>query len=755
MKAPDRPLKHRMLGLAVLATSVLTMSLGSAVAQAAETCPNAALRTGPSAGLPDCRAYELVSPANKNGYDVGQFGSEAGAVAARSGDGLAFQSLAAFPGSLSFALLNESLSRRGTGGWDTQQISPPEPPSQGALGAVFRYFTPDLGYAFVMTTPGPALAEGATPGVNSLYLRDNTNGSYEAVAGGTLSGAVEPAAVTYAFAGASSDLTHVLISANDALTPDAPPSDGSFQNLYEWVNGQLHLASTLPNGTPAPVGALPGGPNHSPSLTAISDDGSRIVFGTVNGTPGEGSQIYVRENGQRSVVASASQRSTPDPNVAPPSFWGASSDGSKVFFTSLVALTDNATSGVESLYRYDVDTGTLTDLTAEASPPTPSETGVTGVLGISDDGSRGYFHSTSQYIPGKGVPGLWNLYTWHDDTISFVLTDDVGDNTVYEREHKRARVSPDGEHLIFTSLRSLTGYDNTDAQTGEPDSEVFRYDAPSDQLTCVSCNPSGARPVGPSTLPQPPATPVYNLQRNVSDDGRRVFFDSRDALVPQDGNGKQDVYEYEDGQVRLISSGSGSEDALFATASASGDDVFFSTREQLVAADGDENRDYYDARVDGGFPAGQAGVAKPCSGEVCQGTPQTPTRPSLPGTALITGFGNALTTAAPFLSVTKPRAVTGTTATVRVTVSGAGEIAIAGVSTVKAKRRSRQAGTYTVKLALSARARSTLRRKGTLSVEIKVTFRPTSGRTVSRRLALTFNQSRVAERHARATGKGR
>ena len=59
-----------------------------------------------------------------------------------------------------------------------------------------------------------------------------------------------------------------------------------------------------------------------------------------------------------------------------------------------------------------------------------------------------------------------------------------------------SRVSPDGRFLAFMSDRSLTGYDNLDANSGQPDEEVYLYDAASGRLVCASCNPTGARPVG-------------------------------------------------------------------------------------------------------------------------------------------------------------------------------------------------------------------------------------------------------------------
>ena len=163
-----------------------------------------------------------------------------------------------------------------------------------------------------------------------------------------------------------------------------------------------------------------------------------------------------------------------------------------------------------------------------------------------------------------------------------------------------ARVTPDGGYLVFMSREPLTGYDNIDVNTGGADTEVFVYDESTGHLTCVSCNPSGERPVGSSEVTKPP-NPSY-IPRYISDDGQRVFFDSSDALLPAATNGKQNVYEYESGAVYLISSGTSEDISTFADASPDGDDLFFTTRAQLVPEDGNSNSHLYDARVGGGFP---------------------------------------------------------------------------------------------------------------------------------------------------------
>ncbi len=221
----------------------------------------------------------------------------------------------------------------------------------------------------------------------------------------------------------------------------------------------------------------------------------------------------------------------------------------------------------------------------------------------------------------------------------------------------------DGHLLAFDSLNSLTGYDTLAANGvrcdpgGEPQphcSEVYLYDSTVGRLTCVSCNPSGGAPAGSSLLGAPNGGTegdgmLNYLQRYLSDSGR-VFFNSRDALVPQDVNGQWDVYEYEpsgvgscqqaQGCVSLISSGTSSDVSIFRDASVSGGDVFFTTSERLVAQDGDQSRDLYDARVGGGIAAQNEVPPAGCAGEACKAPAVGQAGEQAPGSSGFAGPGN-------------------------------------------------------------------------------------------------------------------
>jgi hypothetical protein len=154
----------------------------------------------------------------------------------------------------------------------------------------------------------------------------------------------------------------------------------------------------------------------------------------------------------------------------------------------------------------------------------------------------------------------------------------------------------------------------------------------------------------------------------MSDGGGRVFFDSAVPLVPQDTNGKQDVYEWEregtgsctagsaanGGCVYLLSGGTSRQDSWFIGASASGDDAFVVTRAQLVSQDRNEAFDLYDARVGGVEPVGESA----CTGADCQGTPAAAPTFATPPSVTYNGVGNFPASAPASKAKTKARPLT-------------------------------------------------------------------------------------------------
>jgi hypothetical protein len=198
--------------------------------------------------------------------------------------------------------------------------------------------------------------------------------------------------------------------------------------------------------------------------------------------------------------------------------------------------------------------------------------------------------------------------------------------------------------LVFQALAPIAGFNNAGGE------QIYRYDVGHNELACISCPPAGVAPTGSAFLSaidqyedkhgensDPPR--VVNDARGVSSDGERIFFDSPDPLVGRDTNGDFDTYEWEDGKVFLISSGTSSEYSVFLDNSESGGDVFFTTDDELVQGDDDGGFDVYDARIprpgDDLPPS-----AVPCSGDVCQGPPSVVQLLGAPPSATFSGAGN-------------------------------------------------------------------------------------------------------------------
>ena len=109
----------------------------------AEGCPNEQLRgqDGYALQLPDCRAYEQVSPVEKNFTDA--LGESDVVQSSPSGGGVTFFSHAPFPGVLSATSPPLYLSTRTGGEWSTQGLVPVDDPPLSARARVRVCTQPD------------------------------------------------------------------------------------------------------------------------------------------------------------------------------------------------------------------------------------------------------------------------------------------------------------------------------------------------------------------------------------------------------------------------------------------------------------------------------------------------------------------------------------------------------------------------------------------------------------------------------------
>ncbi len=644
----------------------------------------------PFAGLPDGRVYEQVSPIVKNGANV-QGGIDS-VQASLDGERITFFSNAGIPGGDGAQNFPTFMASRAATGWSTQGLLPAA--SRGAEAKVLGW-TEDLTDTYDSAHRAFQEAE--------LLLRTGPGSLAQA-------GTIASTGVPFAYAGSSQGGAVALLESapggGDVTGATGPTHNlAGKQNVYAYdrESGRLVLAGVMNDGTVPPGGTMSGpydwfksksttneggafGDYFTQPAHAVSADGSEIFF-TAGGT----GQLYVRLNPLAAQSAMSGEACTeaakactvrvsaPVAGVADPgtpaAFLDASADGRLVYFLDNGKLTTTATGGSGyDLYRYDVTSGSLSDLTPDATDRGGAR--VEGMLGIGGPtGEDAYFVAAGKLAEGtpqepvsQAPVGETNLYALHGTAIEFVTrlgtTERAGDYLDWSPTSSEssggpvahaARVSADGQTVLFSSVRKLTAYDNR----GTPELYLRKTRA---DIECVSCNPSGEAPSGGAAVQGIPqlgfsASRTYSIMtRNLAADGRRVFFDSPDRLVSSDRNDNTDVYEWEaDGEgscastsqdggcLFLISGGAaGAGPSYFGDADEKGENVFFFTAQPLVAQDKDELVDVYDARVDGGIAAQEATPQAPCEGEEgCRGAvPAPPALFSAPATFAFQGPGN-------------------------------------------------------------------------------------------------------------------
>jgi len=463
--------------------------------------------------LADNRAWELVSPPDKEGAPVEALTREGGIIlAAADGQRLTY----VVDGALGEGVegnrspeMQQILAGRGSSSWSSKDIATPNSKAKGVtagLAPEYQFFNADLSNALVEPAElGPLASPPLAPGVIEAtpYLRDNASGTYTPLvtAANTAPGTAFGNHATFAFA--SPDLSSVILNSTVPLT-----GPGSTPGLYEWSAGSLQLVSILPSGAPA-TGLLNVGFFARAMTHAVSTDGSRVIWTRQEENTGRG-HLYLRDTSRGETVQVDAAHGAPEPPAFLPGsarFQAASADDSTILFTDKQQLTADSTAepgqnlGRADLYMcriVEVEgklTCELTDLTVDHIEgehaavqgfvlAANAEAGVAYVV------AQGVLAANANGLGDRAVSGGQNLYEVRfapaERQTTFIATLSPQDSPEWEAGGAQsanlafltARASENGRYLAFMSSAPITGYDNVDvspAAHAARDEEVLLY----------------------------------------------------------------------------------------------------------------------------------------------------------------------------------------------------------------------------------------------------------------------------------------
>jgi hypothetical protein len=591
------------------------------------------------------RAWEMVSSPDSGGNPVGGGFASNKFSMADAGDRAVYGVSGGTPDSETGTFATTLFAERTSSGWQTKGIVPSREEATGA-----DWVSPggprDLSEMASENNPGGGSG-------TSTFWRLTPNSPPE-----QLEGTADSATRGGFIAVSENASPRVLISLIGNQDPEHPAQPNTY-NVYDISSGPPRLISLLPDGAVPACGVVQGTSNFVGVLPKTADRSAHWVSpdGSLAFFPSNCSgslRLYLRDiDAETTTLISTPPVSGPECDA---DFIKSTSGGAFFYTESRLVAEDTepkgcgAAGGSGDIYRYDLGDSSLDCVTCvipgvEAGVQGSGNGGVASrEVGVSEDGSRVYFKSSNRLLPGAAPKGgIYRVDVASGDLAYVGLTGRfIGDVN-------SANLSHDGSVAVFPSespsLNALGGQQNAGTL------QYYRYDDRDRSLVCVSCPADGSAPRGAVLTVLGGDGPGAN-RGSLDTAGEDFAFATPTALVTADQNtagagqdprAGEDVYEWRDGRLLLISDGltnwPGGGAPYVAGITPSGHDVFFLEAAQLTPDALDGYSRLYDARIGGGFEFPPP--PKPCPLEVCQGTPKGSPEEAAPGTATIAGVGNA------------------------------------------------------------------------------------------------------------------